>query len=227
MQKDSANFNDLKEALKNLYADLETKGFLTLDSITSEEVLKTLNTNNFMLTLHDVEYYRPVCLNDKMSEFYGFDHNWLKGLDHVYYLNTIHHSTYNALLESMTFFRQDKREFLPLHYKLRYRKKEWRHVIGVTKTMVRKKNGKPKYAITLAIENKSISILNKVDNVKPLSTRELEVARLLCAGFSRVSVAEQLSLSKHTVDSHVKKIFRKTGVNKVSELTIYLEKYSV
>jgi DNA-binding CsgD family transcriptional regulator len=46
----------------------------------------------------------------------------------------------------------------------------------------------------------------------PLSPRELEVARLLAAGFSDRAIAEALFIGERTVNTHVARIFAKLGV---------------
>ena len=45
-----------------------------------------------------------------------------------------------------------------------------------------------------------------------LTARESEVAAFLAQGLSNRDMAEALSISEHTVKSHLKAIFQKTGV---------------
>ena len=49
--------------------------------------------------------------------------------------------------------------------------------------------------------------------VEPLSSRELEVLRLICEGCSNQEIAARLVLSLHTVKKHSSNIFSKLGVN--------------
>ena len=46
-----------------------------------------------------------------------------------------------------------------------------------------------------------------------LTRREKEVLRLFAAGSTYAGVGERLGISVHTVASHVKKAYRKLGVN--------------
>lgn len=46
-----------------------------------------------------------------------------------------------------------------------------------------------------------------------LTEAELRVARLVALGMSNRAVAAELFLSRHTVDSHLRHIFRKLEVN--------------
>ncbi|EFO79642.1 TPR repeat-containing transcriptional regulator LuxR [Oscillochloris trichoides DG-6] len=50
--------------------------------------------------------------------------------------------------------------------------------------------------------------------VEPLSEREIEVLRLLAAGYSYTQIAAQLVLSVNTVRYHIKGLYGKLGVNK-------------
>lgn len=52
-----------------------------------------------------------------------------------------------------------------------------------------------------------------------LTEAEIRVARLVAEGLTNRAVASRLSLSPHTVDSHLRRIFGKLEVNSRVELT--------
>ncbi|MCD8739831.1 response regulator transcription factor [Mucilaginibacter roseus] len=54
-----------------------------------------------------------------------------------------------------------------------------------------------------------------------LSEREFEIIRLIVNGLTTTQIAEKLFLSEHTVKTHRKNIFRKIGINSVSQLTAF------
>ncbi len=56
-----------------------------------------------------------------------------------------------------------------------------------------------------------------------LSTREMEIARLMLQGLKIEEIAEKLHLSSHTIHSHKKSIYKKTGVHSISD---YLSNFS-
>lgn len=50
-----------------------------------------------------------------------------------------------------------------------------------------------------------------------ITPREGEVLRLIQDGLSTSQIAEQLSLSVNTIESHRKKLYRKLGARRVAE----------
>jgi len=54
-----------------------------------------------------------------------------------------------------------------------------------------------------------------------LSPREVEVLRLIALGFTSVEISQKLYLSRRTVESHRRRIHRKLGVERRSELVEY------
>ena len=58
------------------------------------------------------------------------------------------------------------------------------------------------------------------DPVK-ISTRELEIVRLIAEGFTNREIGERLFISTHTVMTHRKNIMNKLGINNTAGLVIY------
>ena len=54
-----------------------------------------------------------------------------------------------------------------------------------------------------------------------LTAREVEVLRLIAQGLTDAQVADQLVISHHTVNSHLKAIYGKIGVSSRSAATRY------
>jgi DNA-binding NarL/FixJ family response regulator len=54
-----------------------------------------------------------------------------------------------------------------------------------------------------------------------LSPREIEVAKLMTGGKSTSQIASALRLSKKTIESHRRRIFKKLGVHSAAELTLW------
>ena len=61
---------------------------------------------------------------------------------------------------------------------------------------------------------------DEADNC-PLSDRELDVLKLLVKGCNAKQIAEQLNISKNTVDTHRRHVLDKLGCNSMAELTSY------
>jgi len=58
----------------------------------------------------------------------------------------------------------------------------------------------------------AIHPVDKTKEESPLTHRELEVARLLCAGLSMRGVAHLLKISEQTVSRHKAQVYSKLGV---------------
>ena len=54
---------------------------------------------------------------------------------------------------------------------------------------------------------------NSIETDSMLSSREIEVLRLLADGFTKDQIAEKLFLSSHTIDSHRRNLFLKLDAN--------------
>jgi DNA-binding NarL/FixJ family response regulator len=55
-----------------------------------------------------------------------------------------------------------------------------------------------------------------------LTTRELEVLKLVAEGLSDAEVSDRLVVSRRTVHSHLRSIYRKLGVNSRGAATRYV-----
>lgn len=67
------------------------------------------------------------------------------------------------------------------------------------------------------------SFLTQLNNEKRLSSRELEIAKLVCKEFSTEEIANMLSLSQHTVSTHRKNILKKLNVKNSIDLLMTLK----
>ena len=83
-------------------------------------------------------------------------------------------------------------------------------------------NGKNYYSQDIL--NIALAKINE-DNVKEedihLTSTEIEIVRLITKGMTAKEIASYKNISFHTVMTHRKNIFRKTGVTNVSELMMY------
>lgn len=57
-----------------------------------------------------------------------------------------------------------------------------------------------------------------------LTRAELRVVKLIAEGYSNPDIAARLSLSRHTVESHLKSVFLKLGVSSRTQLAILATK---
>ena len=60
-----------------------------------------------------------------------------------------------------------------------------------------------------------------------LTRREMEIVRLCCEGLASKEIAEKLSISPRTVDTHKINIFRKLGVNTTVDLLRWAQRRGI
>ena len=60
-----------------------------------------------------------------------------------------------------------------------------------------------------------------------LTTREIEVLRLLVRGLSNKEIAEQLVISRRTAGSHVEHIYAKIGVSNRARASLFAMKHGL
>lgn len=58
-----------------------------------------------------------------------------------------------------------------------------------------------------------------------LTNREVEIVRLLCDGYQAKEVAEKLSTSVRTIETHKANILKKLGFNNIAEVIKYAVKH--
>lgn len=63
--------------------------------------------------------------------------------------------------------------------------------------------------------------IDKKESEKVLGERELEVLRLACHALSNQEMADQLNLSLHTIEAHMRHIFSKLHVSSRTEAVLY------
>jgi DNA-binding CsgD family transcriptional regulator len=80
-------------------------------------------------------------------------------------------------------------------------------------------HGQPCIAI---LDDKEWSYVQRYYDMSP---RELEVAKLVCSGFTNSDIAKKLNVCTGTVKTHLRSIFGKTRTrNRISMLLKYIEK---
>jgi len=72
-----------------------------------------------------------------------------------------------------------------------------------------------------------IKEINIPQNLEKLTKREIEILRLICKGMTNQQIAEQLFISRRTVDTHRSKLLEKTGSKNTAQLIMYAIKNKI
>ncbi|WP_215224360.1 response regulator transcription factor [Echinicola shivajiensis] len=210
----------IRNKLELFIKELKGKKIINQDKIDLQSYDEISREIPEMLTLHDIANYRPIHLNDACKEFYGFKNNFLKGMDYIYYIKTIHPSYYPTLFKSLTFFNEDQEDFLDLTYKLKNAEGNWDIMIGTTKTVTRSVDGKPLNAISLLVPERDHNPTQTAPMLllETLTKREMEIFLLISESKKTGEIAQDLFISEETVKKHKQNIYKKLQCNKTSEL---------
>ncbi len=87
-------------------------------------------------------------------------------------------------------------------------------------------NNQPFWAITIQPAVDAFSRTNRLAQRVGLSWREVEICSLLHDGLDPNEVSNRLFISKHTVKTYLKRIYRKCGVHSRAQLIALLNQYS-
>jgi two-component system, NarL family, response regulator DegU len=79
----------------------------------------------------------------------------------------------------------------------------------------------PQLASKLLSEFRRVSDVHEEDSMGGLSTREMELLRLVATGLSNKEIAQQLSLAESTVKNRLSLLFEKLGVKDRTQAAIY------
>lgn len=78
-----------------------------------------------------------------------------------------------------------------------------------------------------SVDNASKARLQKGSKIEILSDREREILILITKGLTAKEISEHLSISHHTVSSHIKKTYKKLSVNSKAEAIIEASKHGL
>lgn len=84
-------------------------------------------------------------------------------------------------------------------------------------------------ALFMMTQEKSTPVLDAENNGIhfSLTSREVEVLRLITEGFTNIEISNILSISHHTVKSHVIHIFNKLGVNARTQAAVWAARHDI
>jgi DNA-binding CsgD family transcriptional regulator len=137
-------------------------------------------------------------------------------------------------LESFKYFNENDG---PLSAVARVKDKDdiWKWLYSVSVVMNRGKDGLPDSTLGIVLDlshkifsekrvdeivKENLRLKNQITN-KCITKREKEVLKLIARGLTCIKIAEVLSISFHTVDTHRKNLMRKLGLHNISELTAF------
>ena len=220
MNSQHLKFAELVQTIDAVFYQIEMNNFLEVDNVINPDFTNFFNGFDSYITLHDLQKLKPIFINDKMKNYYGFEKNTFQDIDYFYYFTTIHPSSYHTLLDSVVHFKKGGEGYLKLEYKLKNNVGKFEQFLGVTKSIFI--NEKPVFALSLLKKKEDAS---RENNQNDLTKRELEIILLICKGKKQNEISDQLSISVETTKVHIRNIYRKLGINSSQELMVLYKDY--
>lgn len=122
------------------------------------------------------------------------------------------------------------------------RKNDWDWYMSMTKILLRDDSNKPLLIITTAMQvdpehyftAKAVRLLKENEflranyhNFAKITSREREILRMLALGRTSHEIAEEMSLSKATIETHRKNIKRKINIRTAYDLSLYARAFDL
>lgn len=119
---------------------------------------------------------------------------------------------------------------------------DWTWHFSTTKIFMQDDEGNPILSITVALPvdpqqhithkvsrllDENVFLRRHYQQFATLTEREREILKHLCLSLSATEIAELLSLSVHTVETHRKNIKKKLGVNTTYDLSLYARAFDL
>ncbi|GAB2849664.1 response regulator [Hymenobacter ruber] len=82
-------------------------------------------------------------------------------------------------------------------------------------------------ALMRGVQKPSRQPITKLPELLQFTPREEEVLRLICQGHRASEIAEQLFISRRTVEGHWQKLLEKTGASSVAALVVFAAKHGL
>lgn len=208
----SNNLNSISNQLLEKSVFVTTQDFLS----SYETVLDCINTTSHKIILHDVEHYKPICVNNSFKNYFLLENNHISNQNNCsFYYNNIHPNNLVILAQAIKFIQQNNASDLHLFLTVRKNETEWINFYSISKVIKNTVNNKPKYLLTILEEiDKLPKKLNtQLSSSKAnISTTEQKIIRYLMQDLSTKEMADKLNVSVNTINTHRQNLIKKLEV---------------
>jgi DNA-binding CsgD family transcriptional regulator len=214
------------EELKNSSADLDRM------NIKDVALLKEATDQiPYILWVHDYKGMKPLFINKKAKEYYGYTDEYINQEGFEVYTNLCHPDYYIAIHNAVAFWVETPRDYQIETYKAKTKDRSWRWTISVAKAFKFSKTNEVENIITLVFDmddvlNESIISSNKYSGFvtrnqeayNHLTEREIEILKLIGQGNSSKQIANSIKISVSTVETHRNNLRQKLNAKNSHEL---------
>ncbi|MEX2344194.1 MAG: helix-turn-helix transcriptional regulator [Balneolaceae bacterium] len=226
-----AYLNDLELLERFEYYTMQVDSLL----IQGEDFNNIIDQVPFGVHLNDSETLEVMHVNEKLTGIIGFHNDEIREMGMKYLENYLHPTSLASVAEFLPplYANVDKHKTFPfLQYVKLYNSKDFSPLITFTKNTTYEKGlvlclslrpgdfekMSPKMEQVVEMDQFKLKHFKRFQQ---LTRRELEILKFLAKGFKNVQIAEQLFISRQTVETHRKHINRKLEISSYRDLVKY------
>jgi DNA-binding CsgD family transcriptional regulator len=211
----------MNELLKSIF---NTEYFDANETI-NEFTNSILNNISVFVFIFDAEKMVPVWINDHFQKRMGYTNEDVKAIDSEGFLALFHPISQKQFLRKIRSFEFIEGSDEKNLYELQTKNQEWIYILVCSKPSKRRPDGKIKYLIGYGVEidRKELkhhlhrmkdldTTCHNLDLIQKLSTREVEIIKLIAKGMTDKEIAIKFNISIHTTKTHRKRIISKLGL---------------
>ncbi|RPJ78836.1 MAG: hypothetical protein EHM20_02945 [Alphaproteobacteria bacterium] len=199
--------------------------FFNESETTNEFTGGILNNLSVFVFIFDAELKIPVWVNKHFSKRMGYTDDDLQSVTPESFLSLFHPVSQQQFLRKIRSFEFVEGNDEKNLYQLKTKDDNWIYILVCSKVSKHTTDGKIKYLIGYGVEvgrNELKQHLHKMKDldttchnlnlIQKLSSREIEIIKLISKGMTDKEIAQEFNISIHTTKTHRKRIISKLGL---------------
>jgi DNA-binding CsgD family transcriptional regulator len=217
--------------MKNVTENISLLKFLEQDYSPDNLNTSILNNIDAFIFLFDVQLVKPVWLNEFFFKRLKYTYEDLMNLTTERFFRMLNPKSLEQLTDRIKSIENQQLESMRSIYQVKTKDDQWVYMLISSRIFKKNPDGSPKYLLGFATEvekgelNRHLKKLKELDNrhadlslLSKLSSREVDVVRLITKGMTDKEIADKLQISIHTTKTHRKRIISKLGLKNTAAL---------
>ena len=200
-----------------------------------KEIINSVNGSIHLMKIDENGSTLPVWMNSQYSRITGYSFEDRQKIGFNYKDDELYHpDDIGIIRDGIKKILKDRTEGYAGMFRIKSKEGRWKWVLSSARVLTI--NGDPGFLLNLMVDvtedmtkfhilteryTKEIKQLKNEIIINKLTKTEKEIIKELVSGKSTKQIAEQRSRSYETINNHKRNIFKKLGINKISELVTF------